>query len=148
LTCDPANRIQAIHKNLQIQLPRTIFCFKPAEYNAMNNSEQFYTIQQLSVKLQIPKPTLRFWEKELNRTPGGQRRYSLENAGVIKKIDELRKKGMRIAEIKQKFENTPNEQDCISKSPDIDMIGDKVAAMVKNEIYKFFKMEFDNNFLS
>jgi len=51
----------------------------------MNNSEQFYTIQQLSVKLQIPNPTLRFWEKELKgiiiplRTQGGQRRYSIEN---------------------------------------------------------------------
>jgi len=30
----------------------------------MTQKEQLHTIQQLSAKLNIPKPTLRFWEKE------------------------------------------------------------------------------------
>ena len=120
----------------------------------MNNSDQLYTIQQLSVKLQIPKPTLRFWEKEMNgiiipfRTQGGQRRYSPENLMVIEKIDKLRKNGMRIAEIRQKLETHPNEQDSISNSTDIDKLADTVAAVVKHVVYKFFKTGFDKNFLS
>jgi DNA-binding transcriptional MerR regulator len=120
----------------------------------MNDFEHLYTIQQLSVKLNIPKPTLRFWEKELNgiiipfRTPGGQRRYSPENVKVIEKIDKLRKNGMKISEIRQKFETFPKEQDSISNSTDIDKLADKVAAVVKHEVYKFLKTGFEKKFLA
>ena len=54
---------------------------RPPENLEMDQQEQLFTIQQLSKKLNIPKPTLRFWEKELEgifvplRTRGGQRRY-------------------------------------------------------------------------
>ena len=62
-----------------------------------SNLQQF-TIKQLSEKLNIPKPTLRFWEKELEgilvplRTPGGQRRYTYIHMTVLEKIKELREK--------------------------------------------------------
>lgn len=32
----------------------------------MNRQEQFFTIKQVSTKFNIPKPTLHFWEKELD----------------------------------------------------------------------------------
>ena len=32
----------------------------------MDQTKNLYTIQQVSYKLEIPKSTLRFWEKELN----------------------------------------------------------------------------------
>ena len=75
----------------------------------MNQQEQLFTIQQVSTKLNIPKPTLRFWEKELDgiivphRTRGGQRRYALEHLTIIGKVKELREKGMSLPEIKRKL---------------------------------------------
>lgn len=53
------------------------------------------SIQEVSVLLKVPKPTLRFWEKELDgilvplRTDGGQRRYTVENITVIEEIKKL-----------------------------------------------------------
>ena len=63
------------------------------------------SIQHLSLKLKIPKPTLRFWEKEFKdilvplRTKGGQRRYTAENIIIIKQVKRLREKGVSLAEI-------------------------------------------------
>ncbi len=73
----------------------------------MNRQESLFTIQQVSTKLNIPKPTLRFWEKELDgilipiRTLGKQRRYNLEHLAIIGMVRELREKGMGLAEIKK-----------------------------------------------
>ena len=70
----------------------------------MNQKEQLHTIQQLSTKLNIPKPTLRFWEKEFEgillplRTKGGQRRYAPEHVAVIEEIKMLKKAGLRLIE--------------------------------------------------
>lgn len=58
----------------------------------MNRKEHPHTIQQLSAKLNVPKPTLRFWEKEFEgillplRTNGGQRRCTSEHVSVIEEI--------------------------------------------------------------
>ena len=63
------------------------------------------SIQHLSLKLKIPKPTLRFWEKEFKdilvplRTKGGQRRYTAENIIIIKQVKRLREKEVSLAEI-------------------------------------------------
>ncbi|GAI49134.1 unnamed protein product, partial [marine sediment metagenome] len=71
----------------------------------MERQEQLFTIQQLSLKLKIPKPTLRFWEKELDgilvplRTQGGHRRYTAEHIPILKGIKHLRKKGMSLVEV-------------------------------------------------
>ena len=113
----------------------------------MKNFEQLYTIQQLSEKLRIPKPTLRFWEKELNdiiipfRTQGGQRRYTNENLQIIEHIGQRRKEGMSIAEIKRVFEKRSGSQDPSSNSSDIDFLAEKIARIVKSEIYKYFSPE-------
>ena len=75
----------------------------------MNQKEQLLSIQQLSTELNIPKPTLRFWEKEFEgillpmRTNGGQRRYASEHISVIKKIRRLKKDGLSLIEIKKKL---------------------------------------------
>ncbi|MBA7650635.1 hypothetical protein ES703_58445 [subsurface metagenome] len=71
----------------------------------MEKKQQSFSIQEISVKLKIPKPTLRFWEKEFKdilvplKTKGGQRRYTLENMSVIKKTKRLREKEVSLAEI-------------------------------------------------
>ncbi|MBW1699156.1 MAG: MerR family transcriptional regulator [Deltaproteobacteria bacterium] len=58
----------------------------------MDSTDRLFTIQQLSRKLNVPKPTLRFWENELKgllvplRSKGGQRRYTFEHVELIKQI--------------------------------------------------------------
>ena len=109
----------------------------------MNQQEQLFTIQQVSTKLNIPKPTLRFWEKELDgiivphRTRGGQRRYALEHLAIIGKVKELREKGMSLAEIKKQINNT-NKGDN-SNSNMVDLLAVRVAEVVKAEVNRFFE---------
>ena len=67
------------------------------------------TIQQVSQKLDVPKPTLRFWEREFEgilvplRTNGGQRRYAPEHISVIEEIKMLKKAGLSLSEIKRRL---------------------------------------------
>ena len=111
----------------------------------MNQQEQLFTIQQVSTKLNIPKPTLRFWEKELDgiivphRTRGGQRRYALEHLAIIGKVKELREKGMSLAEIKKQINNT-NKGDN-SNSNRVDLLAERVAEAVKAEVNRFFECD-------
>ena len=75
----------------------------------MNFQEQAITIQQVSQKLDVPKPTLRFWEREFVgilvplRNNGGQRRYAPEHVPIIEEIKMLKKAGLSLAEIKRKM---------------------------------------------
>jgi len=54
-----------------------------------------YRIQDVSQKLEVPKSTIRYWEKEFSslispeRTNGGQRRYSEEDIDNFKKVKIL-----------------------------------------------------------
>lgn len=59
---------------------------------AVKDSPKLYSISQVHALTGVPKPTLRFWEKEFKdfleprRTAGNQRRYdeqSIENVKVI-----------------------------------------------------------------
>ena len=75
----------------------------------MNHKEQLHSIQEISTKLNIPKPTLRFWEKEFGgillplRTDGGQRRYTSEHVSIIEEIKILKNMGFSLAKIKKKL---------------------------------------------
>ncbi len=103
------------------------------------------TIQQLSEILDVPKPTLRFWEKELkgiivtSRTPGGQRRYTESHIPVFEKIKNLRNAGKSISQVKEYFNNGSS----ITKSPEseIDMLTKRISDLVKMEVTKFLGMK-------
>ena len=109
----------------------------------MDEQEKLLTIQQLSLKLRIPKPTLRYWEKEFEgilvplRTEGGQRRYSVENITRVEQIKKLKEKGMSLAEIRRKLSNSQevNKQDPGS----IACLADRIAEVVKEEIHRFLE---------
>ena len=107
------------------------------------------SIQEVSDLLKVPKPTLRFWEKELNgilaplRTKGGQRRYDVEQISVIQEIKKLRNKGMSLPEIKRKLSNS-NKGDN-SNSNRVDLLAARVAEVVKAEVNRFFEGENDTN---
>jgi len=63
-------------------------------YNA-SNSSKLYSISQVHALTGVPKPTLRFWEREFRsfieplRTPGNQRRYDDQAVENIKRINHL-----------------------------------------------------------
>lgn len=106
-----------------------------------------YTIQQLSERLDIPKPTLRFWEKELEgiivplRTPGGQRRYTNAHITVLEKIKDLRNSGKSISEIKNYFNNGNNCEKSTNDETAIDILTERIAELVKMEVSKFLKIK-------
>ena len=110
------------------------------------DSAQF-TIQQLSERLNIPKPTLRFWEKELGgiilplRTPGGQRRYTMAHVTVLERIKELRDSGKSIPEIKEYFNNGYIHGKSIDDDAAIEILTERIAELVKMEVTKFLKIK-------
>ena len=116
----------------------------------MNQKGQLHSIQQLSTKLNIPKPTLRFWEKEFEgillplRTNGGQRRYAPEHVSVIEEIKMLKKAGLSLVEIKSKLGKGQIPEAGSQRSGDgrtdgIDLLAERVAKVVKMEVLRFFQ---------
>jgi len=108
----------------------------------MNIHNEYLTISQLSSRLKVSTPTLRYWEKEFPgilvplRTKGGQRRYTTEHIAIIEEIHTLKKAGLRLAEIKQKLRsgNGPTLPDVNG----IDLLAERVAEAVKLEVHRFF----------
>ncbi len=118
----------------------------------MNQNEPLHSIQQISAKLNIPKPTLRFWEKEFEgiliplRTHGGQRRYAPEHVSVIKEIKMLKKAGLSLIEIKRKLVKGQMSEAGCQRSGDegtdgINFLAERVAKVVKMEVLRFFQKE-------
>jgi len=101
------------------------------------------SIQEVSAFLNVPKPTLRFWEKELDgilaplRTRGGQRRYTVESIAVIEEIKRLRESGMSLHEIKRKLSNSGKGGN--PNSNRVELLAARVAEVVKAEVNKFFE---------
>ncbi len=118
----------------------------------MDQPDRLFTIQQLSLKLEIPKSTLRFWEKELEgiliplRTRGGQRRYAAEHISIIKEIKHMSSRGLSLAEIKRTFvaKTKDDRQETDKKNKQkIDILADRIAETVKTEVYNLLKEELD-----
>ena len=113
----------------------------------MDKNEKNLSIQQISRKFDIPKSTVRFWEKELNgliapcRTRGGQRRYSVDDAAMIGRIKDLRNEGLGLAEIKRNLEFVENFPSHPLKLENVDLLADRLSQVIKNEIYSFLKNE-------
>ncbi len=121
-----------------------------AEILAMHQKENLYSIQQVSTKLNIPKPTLRFWEKEFEgtltplRTAGGQRRYTCEHIAIVEKINALKKTGLSLAEVKRNLGKSQMSEAGIYGSGDertdrIDFFAKRVAEAVKLEVLRFLE---------
>ncbi len=111
----------------------------------MDQQERLFTIQQLSKRLNVPKPTLRYWEKELEglfvplRTRGRQRRYTAEHISTIEEIKKLKREGMSLLDIKRVFRN--NRTGNLSNTVRIDLLLNRITEVVKAEIASFFENE-------
>ena len=114
----------------------------------MDRQNQPFSIQQLSHKLNIPKSTIRFWEKEFKglivpgKTKGGQRRYTSEHINIFEGIKKLKEKGMNLSEIKRNFENKSTRR--YSKFDRIDTLAERLTELIKNEIINFLDTSKDN----
>jgi DNA-binding transcriptional MerR regulator len=113
----------------------------------MDRHEQPLSIQELSLKLNIPKSTLRFWETELGgflvplRTKGGQRRYTREHISMIQEIKKLREMRVNLTEIHAHLmKNYRSKMDNVNPTK-IDFLADRVAEVVREEVYRFFDKE-------
>ena len=99
----------------------------------MNNSRNsWFTIDEVSRLVGIPKYTLRYWEQQFsefltpNRTNGGHRRFTEKDMKRIKQIKELLKdKGYSIRGAKKRL-----------KTEDIDYLAQKIALVLKKEFLK------------
>jgi DNA-binding transcriptional MerR regulator len=111
----------------------------------MNQDNNLLTISEVSRRLNIPKHTLRFWEKEFDglfsplRTKGGQRRFAPQHLTLIGEIKRRKEKGMNLSEIKREFLNTTEEG--LGQESEIDRLASRVAEVVKTEVFHFFEME-------
>jgi MerR family transcriptional regulator, copper efflux regulator len=111
----------------------------------MDSQKHLLTIQQLSDELRIPKPTLRYWEKEFKefltpvRTSGGQRRYTPENIGRIQQIKRFREQGISLAEIRRKIGNGQGFDEESLQS--VTSLADRIAEVVREEVRKLLAKE-------
>lgn len=89
--------------------------------------KSYYKIGEVSTMLDVPVSTLRFWEDtfeqlEPDRTPSGQRRYTLEDIEVCRLIKRLlRDKGYSLEYAKRELEayrKCPPRNDFVCKTPD------------------------------
>ena len=111
----------------------------------MMGKAQGYSIQEVSLKLKIPTHTLRFWEKEFEgilvplRTKGGQRRYADEHVSIIRRIKRLRERGMTVAETHSQLLKKYGSKMEDLNSARIDFLAQRVAEVVRDEVYRFFE---------
>ena len=113
----------------------------------MNLEHPMFTIQQISQRTDIPKSTLRFWEKHFStilkpiRSSGGQRRCTNEHITVLKEIKNLRDSDHSLAEIKARLE--PGLETPLPSSPEIEKLAARLGQLVKDEICRFYKRHAD-----
>jgi DNA-binding transcriptional MerR regulator len=111
----------------------------------MKSLSQLLTIQQISQKCDVPKSTLRFWEKRLDplfspiRSPGGQRRYSQEHFNLIVRIKQLQADGLSLNEMRQKLEQTMSPDLESAAVVGLDRLADRVAGLVIEEVCRFLR---------
>jgi DNA-binding transcriptional MerR regulator len=113
----------------------------------MELKEQGFSISDVSTRFEIPKPTLRFWEKEFKeilvplRTQGGQRRYSIEHLAVIKKIKRLQERGMSLSEIRGNLMRDHKKKESDLNNSKIDFLADRIAKVVRDEVCRLLERE-------
>jgi DNA-binding transcriptional MerR regulator len=98
------------------------------------------SIKQVCSQTGLPSSTLRFWEKEFRglliplRTNGGQRRYDQEALVLIREIKKLRDQGVNLGAIRQTLIVTQDHLNSLK----IEFLANRVAEVVKSEIYHYF----------
>ena len=109
--------------------------------------DQLVTINQASQKSEVPKSTLRYWERRFSpfldpiRSPGGQRRYSEKQLSIIARIKMLKTQGLGLEEVRQALSQDEAAVDKPTKVVELEHLADRVARLVKQEVCRFFSEE-------
>jgi DNA-binding transcriptional MerR regulator len=109
--------------------------------------DQLFTIHQTSQKCDVPRSTLRFWERRFSpflnpiRSLGGQRRYSNEHLNIIARIKMLKKQGLGLDEVRHAL--TQDQVGFVKPAMVVGLehLADRVAGLVRQEVYRFFAEE-------
>jgi DNA-binding transcriptional MerR regulator len=113
--------------------------------NTMKYSALRFTINEISKKLNLPKSTLRYWEKELGeqiqpmRTRGGQRRYEQRHIKLFERVRTMKNKGMTLREIKRVFTQSYNRNSKmdIPSGASIDLLAPRISELMRHEVNLF-----------
>lgn len=102
------------------------------------------TIQAVADRLHLPKSTIRYWEREFaplirpQRTQGGQRRYSEHDVIVIAQIQQQKKSGLSIAEIRRNL--TGLKPECGEDDhPAINQLAEEIVNTLRSKIVGYLK---------
>ena len=113
-------------------------------------SEKLLSIQEVSLGLNIPKHTLRFWEKEFQgiltpiRTEGGQRRYKIEHLAILGQIKLLKEEGKSLSEIKDRLQKDTERRIDHPAVETIDILSKRIAEVLRDEIFTYLKVKDSN----
>ena len=103
---------------------------------------RLYSIKDISKRLNVPRSTIRYWEKELNgictsiRTKGGQRRYTEKHITVFRTVLRLKRRGFQLREIEQKLIENGIHDNGGFETINVTAFAEYVAEAVKKEILR------------
>ena len=109
----------------------------------MQPTDRHYTIQEISQTLDLPKSTIRYWEKRLEgliqplRSKGGQRRYLPEHVETLRRIKRMKRRGVNLSDIHRRLTEEKVQPLTGLNERHIDYLADRVAGLVKKEIFRF-----------
>ena len=113
----------------------------------MQPTDRLYTIQEISQELDLPKSTIRFWEKRLEgliqpiRSKGGQRRYLPEHIATLHRIKELKHQGVNLGDIHRKLTKEREHPIADLSEQHIHDLADRVAILVKKELCRYLTQQ-------
>ena len=130
------------------------FGFLPSNFHQIESAKMstkpvdpLFTILQASQECDVPRSTLRFWERRFSsflnpiRSPGGQRRYSKEHLNIIARIKMLKKQGLGLNEVRQALAQDQVAAVKPAMVVGLEHLADRLAVLVKQEVYRFFAEE-------
>lgn len=108
----------------------------------MTRDEKVFTIQEISRALDIPKSTLRYWEKAIpqivpRRTDGGQRRYTRAHIRVFERVIELKRQGVGLARIQKTLARAAAPEPALLSSRQFEQLTRRIVETVQNELRNY-----------
>jgi DNA-binding transcriptional MerR regulator len=122
--------------------------YSPAILSMLPTDRQ-YTIQEISQALDLPKSTLRYWEKRLEgliqplRSKGGQRRYLSEQIETLRRIKRMKRRGVNLSDIQSQLLEEQMRPLTDLNEQHIQYVAERVAELVKKEISNYLNHIFD-----
>jgi DNA-binding transcriptional MerR regulator len=114
------------------------------QFNQKKEKISTMMIQQVSERLNLPKSTIRFWEKEFEgliqptRSAGGQHRYSENDLAVLAAIHARKNQGLSLSQIRMQLMQGDSIEATLNMHA-VDKLTERITQYVRREIYNFLK---------